>query len=302
MLSFIAQSPSSPPEAYIAKLDHFEPTPVSSLNQHFNSHPQLKTEVISWNSTDGLKIEGLVTYPYNYQSEKQYPLLLLIHGGPMGFFDETFLGTSNYYPLASFAEAGFMILRPNPRGSSGYGKNFRCGNYADWGGMDCNDILTGVDSLVAKGIADPDRLGVMGWSYGGYMAAWIISQTSRFKAASLGAGLYNLVSMAGTTDLYRLLTDYLGDFIDNPQLYKDRSPINYVVNIDTPCLIQHGETDKRVPVSQAYEFYHALERAGKKPTLILYPGMEHRLSDPKMQLDAMKRNLAWFEQHLNMQS
>lgn len=298
MIGFIGQTPTHPPEACITKLNSFKPIQISSLNQHFCSYPQLKTEVISWRSSDGLKIEGLVTYPPNYQPEKQYPLLLVIHGGPMGFFDETFLGTPNPYPLASFAEMGFIVLRPNPRGSTGYGKEFRCANYEDWGGMDFIDIMSGVDSLIAQGKIDPERLGVMGWSYGGYMTAWIISQTSRFKAASWGAGPYHLVSMAGTTDLHRFFTDYLGDFIDQKELYNERSPIHHVVNIKTPCLIQHGVEDKRVPVSQAYELYYALENAGKKPTLILYPKMEHRISDPKMQLDAMECNLAWFKQHL----
>ena len=127
------------------------------------------------------------------------------------------------------------------------------------------------------------------------MTAWTVTQTSRFKAASLGAGVYNLVSMNGTTDLHRFLIDYLGK---NRELYEERSPINYISNVQTPCLIQHGTDDKRVPVSQAYEFYHALNRLGKETLLVLYPGMEHRLSDPKMQLDAMNRNLAWFQQHL----
>lgn len=114
----------------------------------------------------------------------------------------------------------------------------------------------------------------------------------------MGAGICNLVSMNGTTDLHRFLTDYLGNYVDNRELYEERSPLNYALNVKTPCLIQHGTEDKRVPVSQAYEFYHALDRLGKETTLVLYPGMEHRLTDPKMQLDAMKRNLEWFQKHL----
>jgi len=298
MLGFVAQTPATPPEAFIAKINDFTPVQMSSVNQSFLSYPKIETDVIAWSSKDGMKIQGLLTYPVNYDPTKQYPLLLVIHGGPMGFFDETFLGTPNPYPLASFAQAGFMILRPNPRGSSGYGKDFRRANYNDWGGADFVDIMSGIDALIDKGMIDAEKLGVMGWSYGGYMTAWAITQTSRFKAASMGAGLSNLVSMNGTTDLYRFLTDYLGDVTDNRTLYESRSPINYALNVTTPCLIQHGTDDKRVPVSQAYEFYHALNRLGKETHLILYPGMEHRLSDPKMQLDAMKRNLAWFQEHL----
>lgn len=299
MLGFVAQTPATPPEAFIATLNDFTPMQISSVNQSFLSYPKIETDVISWPSKDdGMNIQGLLTYPVNYDKTTQYPLLLVIHGGPMGFFDETFLGTPNPYPLASFAQAGFMILRPNPRGSSGYGKDFRSANYNDWGGADFIDIMSGIDMLIDKNMVDPEKLGVMGWSYGGYMTAWTITQTSRFKAASMGAGLSNLVSLNGTTDLYRFLTDYLGAFTDNRTLYENRSPINHVLNVTTPCLIQHGTEDKRVPVSQAYEFYHALNRLGKETHLILYPGMEHRLSDPKMQLDAMERNLAWFQKHL----
>ena len=298
LLGFVAQTPATPPEAFIAKMNNFIPVQISSVNQSFLSYPKIETDVLSWFSKDGMNIQGLLTYPVDYDKSKQYPLLLIIHGGPMGFFDETFLGTPNPYPLASFAQAGFMILRPNPRGSSGYGKDFRSANYKDWGGADFADIMSGIDALIDKGIVDAEKLGVMGWSYGGYMTAWTITQTSRFKAASIGAGLSNLVSMNGTTDLYRFLTDYLGDFVANRTLYENRSPINYVFNVTTPCLIQHGTDDKRVPVSQAYEFYHALNRLGKETHLILYPGMGHRLSDPKMQLDAMERNLAWFQEHL----
>lgn len=297
-IGFVAQTTATPPEAFSARLDDFAPIQASHLNGALLSYPKIATDRIFWKSKDGLKIEGLLTYPIGYQKGKRYPLLLVIHGGPMGFFDETFVGTPSPYPLASFAEAGFLILRANPRGSCGYGKDFRCANYNDWGGMDFIDIQTGVDALIEQGIADSEKMGVMGWSYGGYMTAWTITQTKRFKAASMGAGLSNLISMNGTTDLYRFMTDYLGNFRDHRKLYEERSPINHVWSVTTPCLIQHGTEDKRVPISQAYEFYHALEREGKKSSLVVYPGMEHRLFDPTMQLDAMKRNLAWFRDHV----
>lgn len=298
MLGFVVQAPGEPPEACVANLHDFEPNQVSSVNTSLLSYPKIDSEAITWKSADGMNIEGLLTYPIGYQEGRQYPLLLVIHGGPMGFFDETFLGTPNPYPLAAFAQAGFIIFRPNPRGSTGYGESFRTANYRDWGGMDFVDIIAGVDALVARGLADEERMGVMGWSYGGYMTARAITQTTRFKAASMGAGLSNLVSMNGTTDLYSFLTDYLGSFTAGSGLYEDRSPIYSVHNIFTPCLIQHGVADKRVPVAQSYEFYQALKREGKTAQLILYPGMEHRLADPKMQLDAMESNLAWFEKWL----
>lgn len=297
-LGFVKQTSQLPPEACISKLSPFETKQISHFNKVFLKSPQSNTEVISWASTDGQKIEGLLTYPNHYQAGRQYPLLLVIHGGPMGVFSEVFLGTPSPYPLAAFAEAGFFILRPNPRGSTGYGKDFRCANYSDWGGLDFSDIMAGVDALIAKGIADPNKLGVMGWSYGGYMSAWTITQTDRFKAASIGAGLCNLVSMIGTTDLHRFMDDYIGSFTENSALFLNRSPINHIAKVTTPCIIQHGTEDKRVPVSQSYELYHALLNAGQKPTLHVYPGVEHAISDPKMILDAMKTNLEWFTKHL----
>ena len=187
LLGFVYQAPSIPPEVYIAKLNEFKPHQVSHLNDAFLSYPEFKTESVHWKSKDGLEIEGLLTFPPNYQKGKTYPLLLVIHGGPQSFFDQTYLGMSAVYPLAAFAQQGFLIFRPNPRGSCGYGKAFRCANYNDWGGKDFEDIMSGVDALISQGIADKNRTGVMGWSYGGFMTAWTITQTGRFKAASMGA-------------------------------------------------------------------------------------------------------------------
>lgn len=303
LIGFVRQTPSTAPEAYIAKLDDFKPSQVSFLNDSFRSYPELKTETMRWKANDGLEIEGLLTFPPNYQKGKTYPLLLVIHGGPQSFFDQTFLGMPASYPLAAYAQQGFLIFRPNPRGSCGYGKAFRCANYGDWGGKDFEDIMSGVDALVSTGMADKNRLGVMGWSYGGYMTAWTITQTNRFKAASMGAGLSNLISMSGTTDVHSFMSDYFtGEFWQKPELFQARSPVYHVQNVTTPCLIQHGTADERVPVAQAYEFYHALNRSGKTPLLVLYPGMGHRIFDPKMLLEAMERNLAWFQKHLTAEN
>ncbi len=213
----------------------------------------------------------------------------------MGFFEESYLGTPSPYPLLSLAEAGFFILRPNPRGSCGYGKAFRVANYSDWGGKDFEDLMTGVDHLIKNGLVNQEQMGVMGWSYGGYMTAWAITQTNRFKAASMGAGLSNLISMLGTSDLPRFLPDYLeSDLWTNPTLYQDRSPLYHVPQVSTPCLIQHGLEDKRVPSSQSIEFYHALKAKDKNVLLMLYPQMGHRPHTPKMYLDLMEQNLDWF--------
>lgn len=295
MLGLVVESPSTPPEAYVTPLA-FQPVQISHLNQ---SLPSVSTtERISWPSSDGQIIEGLLTYPRDFQSGKKYPLLLVIHGGPMGFFSESYIGSPSPYPIASFADANFFVFRPNPRGSCGYGKAFRSANVQDWGGKDFEDIMSGVDFLDHQGLIDPERMGVMGWSYGGYMTAWTIGQTSRFKAASMGAGLSNLISMSGTTDLHRFLSQYMGDFWHNPILYQERSPIYHVNRVTTPCLIQHGIDDKRVPVTQAYEFYHALEREGKKPHLILYPDTDHYYKKPCLELSGMQSNFNWFKKFL----
>lgn len=298
MLAMVTQSPSGPPEACITKINDFKPVQASNVNNALLSYPSAHTEKITWSSTDGLQIEGLLTYPVNYDKKRKYPLLLVIHGGPMGFFDETFLGTPSVYPLAAFAQEGFFILRPNPRGSSGYGKAFRTDNIHDLGGRDFVDLISGIDILIQQGVVDEKRLGVMGWSYGGFLTAWAITQTSRFKAASMGAGYANQLSMAGTMDLDFFISTYLGSYTDARKLYEERSPINYISNVTTPCLIQHGSHDKRVPISQAYEFHHALKQAGKEVTFIIYPGMEHRITDSNMQLEAMERNLAWFKKYV----
>ncbi len=297
-LGMIIQSSSTPPEAYVSTIYPFAPMQISHLNDELLSYPSTKTEVISWKSADGLTIEGLFTYPFGYEKGKQYPLLVIVHGGPAAFFSEMFIGDAQTYPVASFAQAGFGVLRPNPRGSSGYGYLFRYGNQQDWGGMDYTDIMAGIDFLVDQKMADPQKLGIMGWSYGGYMTAWAITQTGRFKAASVGAGISHLVSMNGTTDLKRFLTEYLGEFTENIALYQERSPLYHIRNVSTPCLIQHGKLDVRVPSSQAYELYHGLERLGKEVVLSMYPNCGHGLGDPRIKLDVMEQNLKWFQKHV----
>ncbi|MFN4175189.1 MAG: S9 family peptidase, partial [Parachlamydiaceae bacterium] len=183
-ISFVKQSPDTAPEVYFSSLEAFNPIRLSAINEKMSRFSIAKTEKIAWES-EGFTIEGLLTYPKDYEPGKKYPLLLVIHGGPMGFFDESYLGVPFAYPIAVFSEEGYFILRTNPRGSTGYGKAFRMANFNDWGGKDMHDILRGVDYVIAQGFVDENRLGVMGWSYGGYMTSWIISQTNRFKAASM---------------------------------------------------------------------------------------------------------------------
>ena len=184
---------------------------------------------------------------------------------------------------------------PNPRGSYGYGEKFRTANLRDWGGGDFRDIMTGIDALIGRKIADPAKLGIMGRSYGGYMTAWIISQTDRFRVASLGAGMSNLVSFYGQTDIPGYTEYYLGDVPWQAlDLYMKRSPLFHVRNIGTPTLILHGEKDFRVPLPQAQELYAALKRNGVPVELIIYPRQGHVVDEPRFMQDMMERNLEWF--------
>lgn len=298
MLSFVMQKPDRPPEVFVTLLGNNEPTQVSRANTG-RTMPVGRTEVVRWTSTDGKQIEGLLTYPVGYQAGTKVPLILNVHGGPAGIFQQTYVGGRGSYPLATFASRGFAILRPNPRGSSGYGTEFRRANMNDWGGGDYNDLMTGVDKVIAMGVADPERLGVMGWSYGGYMTSAIITKTKRFKAASAGAPVTNLMSFTGTADIPSFIPDYFGgEFWDNPDAYRKHSAMFNIKGVTTPTLIQHGEADVRVPISQGYELYNALKTQGVPTRMLVLPRQPHGPNEPKMQVAAMQSNLDWFEKYL----
>ena len=302
VVGFVAQSTTRPAEVYVTSLDRFRPVQISHVNCRMAAIPSSRTEVIRYQSSDGLDIEGLLTYPAGYQPGKRYPLLLIVHGGPMDMFTRTFttgLDPDNPYPMAAFSARGYAVLRCNVRGSSGYGKKFIQANYRDWGGGDYEDLMKGVDFAIEIGVADPTRLGVMGWSYGGYLTAWTITRTGRFKAASVGAGPVNLVSDAGTSEIPSCITDYLGaEFWDDLDIYLGRSPIFHVQEVSTPTLIQHFEEDDVVPISQGYEFYRALKRRGVPVKMVVYPRTPHGLTEPKLLLDFARRNLEWFDRYL----
>jgi dipeptidyl aminopeptidase/acylaminoacyl peptidase len=258
-----------------------------------------RTEVVSWKAPDGKAIEGLLTYPVGYAAGARVPLVVMVHGGPTGVFVRSYTGAPSPYSVAGFATHGFAVLRCNVRGSGGYGREFRYANYKDWGGGDYQDILSGVDALIAKGVADPDRLGIMGWSYGGYMTSWVITQTKRFKAASVGAGVTNLMSFTGTADIPSFIPDYFGgEYWDTFDTWRARSAMFNVKGVTTPTLIQHGESDRRVPISQGYELYNALKRQGVTTRMVVYPRQPHGIQEPKLMLDAMTRNLEWFDHYV----
>jgi len=294
-VGFTSERPDKAPEPFVSSLGRFAAKQIAGIQEL----PDLsigKTEVISWKSTDGQSVEGLLTYPVGYRQGTRVPLLVIVHGGPTGVFTQGFIASRGAYPIAAFASRGYAILRCNVRGSSGYGHDFRYANYNDWGGGDYQDIMSGVDQTIQQGIADPERLGIMGWSYGGYMTSWVITQTTRFKAASVGAGVTNLMSFSGTSDVPAFVPDYFGgEYWETFDRWRAHSAMFNVGGVTTPTLIQHGEQDLRVPVSQGYELYNAIKRQNVPVKMVVYPRQPHGIQEPKLQIDAMERNLEWFD-------
>lgn len=293
------QAPDEPVEAYVTDTATVKPVRVSAANTDLPKESLGETRIIKWKAKDGQEIEGLLTLPVNYDRSKRYPLILNMHGGPAGAFGQAFIGNYGLYPLAAFAARGWAVLRPNPRGSSAYGIAFRSANVNDWGGGDYQDLMSGVDEVIRMGVADPDKLAVMGWSYGGYMTNWVITQTTRFKAAAAGAGLSNLVSMWGTNDIPSVLDDYFeGSWYDQTDRYIRMSPLAHVDKVTTPTLILHGAADIRVPTTQGYEMYNAIKRKGVPTQMVVYPRTPHGPQEPKFLLDIMQRHIDWDAKYL----
>ncbi len=298
-MSVVYQAPETLPQVFVTPVFSFKPFQITDVNRDFPDMPLGRTEVMKWRSKDGMEIEGLVTYPVHYLPGRKYPLILLIHGGPAGVFTQGYTAASGVYALQAFAQADYVVLRPNPRGSGGYGLEFRRANINDWGFGDFEDDMAGVDLLIEKGIVHPDSLGVTGWSYGGFMTSLIITRTGRFRAAAVGAGVTNLMSFTGTSDIPGFLPDYFpGEFWDNPGAYSRHSAMFNIKGVKTPTLILHGEEDVRVPLSQGKELYNALKRQGCPVKMVIYPRTPHGLQEPRLIRDAGRRLLDWFELQL----
>lgn len=299
--AYTAEDTEDPLEVYVTPVNMFEPVQVTRLNSNLPLQKIGKTEVIQWNSTDGMVIEGLLTYPVNYTRGQKYPLIVEAHGGPSASFYQYFTGGTSWpiIPAGTFSSLGYAVLRPNIRGSSGYGADFTRANYANWGGGDYQDMMAGVDYLIAQGIADRDKLGIVGQSYGGYMTAWTVSHTNRFRAAVVIDGVTDLVSIDDTADLPYDNADNLGaEYWDNWDLYTNRSPIRYVGNIVTPTLVVSGQEDVRVPLSQAQELYGALWKRGVPSQFIIYPRAGHFPHEPKQIQDLWLREIDWMNRYM----
>ncbi|PKD43051.1 alpha/beta hydrolase family protein [Rhodohalobacter barkolensis] len=297
---FNYQNSDQPAEVYMSELGQISKQKISTLHDESEFPEMGKTEVLTWTSEDGTEIEGLLTYPVGYEEGDRVPLILMVHGGPAGVYSQSWTGAGSIYAIQYFAEKGYALLRPNPRGSTGYGKEFRYANFQDWGFGDYEDLMTGVDKVIEMGVADPDRLAEMGWSYGGYMTSWIVSQTDRFKAVSMGAGLSNLVSMVGTTDIPGYLLGHMGGpyWNGNMETYERHSAVYYMDNVVTPTQIIHGSNDMRVPLGQGQEFYWALQEKGVDTEMILLPRTGHGPTEPKLISEVSTRILQWFDQYI----
>ncbi len=299
-VAFTLQNTSKLPEAYISSVNNYSPVKVTSLQAENAAKPLPKTELIKWKGADGKEIEGLLTYPMNYKPGQKVPFILNVHGGPAGVFSQACVAANQgSYPIAALAEMGFAVLRPNPRGSTGYGTEFRMANRADWGGKDYLDIMAGVDYVVKMGVADENKMGVMGWSYGGFMSSWIVGHTDRFKVASIGAPVVDLVHQNLTDDIEGFLPSYFkSDPWNDWSLYDKHSPLRFVQNVKTPVMLQHGEADQRVPFSNAVMFYNALRRRNVPVRLLALPRQPHGPTEPRMVLKAMQTNVEWFAKYL----
>ena len=284
----------APPDVWLINTSGSGRTRISQSNSTFDEFAVAKSEPVRWKGPDNFDVEGWITYPLDYQAGKKVPMILSIHGGPYG------ANTARFDARAQiFAAHGYAVLAPNPRGSTGYGNKFEQANVGDWGGKDFGDLMAGVDAMIDRGIADKDKLVVMGGSYGGFMTFWTITQTNRFKAAIGHAGISDWYSFYGQSDIPGLMTyGFGGEPWKATATFRKYSPITYVDHVKTPIMITHGEQDRRVPIQQAEEYFRALKGIGDEVIFVRYPREGHGITEPNHQIDLVGRQLAWFEQHL----
>lgn len=301
-LALVRAQTDGPPEVWAGPLDG-ELRCLTHLNPQLDGVELARAEAISWPSSDGLTIHGWLIRPPGSTTEggARLPLVVQVHGGPTGRWGATFHGTWHDWGQV-LAAAGYAVLLPNPRGSTGWGASFTSANRSDLGGMDFQDVMTGVDYLIERGIADPNRLGVAGWSYGGFMTAWTVTQTDRFKAAVAGAAVTNWPSKVGTTDIRPGNEKrFPGPLHEAPDAFWERSPVRYLGKIKTPTLVVHGDADQRVPLGQGTEFFLGLRAMDVPSDFVVYPRQKHSFHEKESQLDLLKRLVGWFDLWLSPQ-
>ena len=299
--------PYSPTDLYrtspaqLARQDRW--TRLTDLNPWTQELRLGQYDTVRWTSTDGTEVEGVLVYPLDYDESRSYPLVVQIHGGPASAYQNRWGGGYGTYPHI-FAARGYAVLQPNYRGSTGYGEHFQSQIAGDYWPRAYEDLITGVDHLIERGIAHPDSLGMMGWSAGGHWSNWTLVSTDRFKAISTGAGVTNWISLYGQTDVQTTREYYLGGDAerDTPnQPWDDfehwwaESPLKYIHNARTPTLIHFGEQDERIPMPQGQELHMALKKLGVPTEFIVYPGQPHGIQNARYQLVKMASELDWFE-------
>jgi dipeptidyl aminopeptidase/acylaminoacyl peptidase len=275
---------------------------LTDMNAQTASWTTSTLDVVSWKSQDGATIEGVLHKPADFDPSRKYPLLVVVHGGPTGV-SRAVPFTSTIYPIDVWVPRGVLVLEPNYRGSAGYGEKFRALNVRNLGVGDAWDVLSGVDSLIARGFVDPAKVGTMGWSQGGYISAFLATHdAARFKAISVGAGISDWMTYYVNTDITPFTRQYLkATPWDDPEIYARTSPITYIKQARTPTLIQHGAADQRVPLPNAFELYHGLQDNHVPTKLIVYQGfggVGHGPSKPKSHRATMDHNIEWFDQYL----
>jgi dipeptidyl aminopeptidase/acylaminoacyl peptidase len=297
--AFITEDPTHMTELYVSATTPFAPKKLTDITAQVKDWKLGTVEVVSWMSQDGVAIEGILHKPADYNPARKYPLFVVIHGGPTGTSQPTLSPDEYAYPVQTFLSKGALVLEPNYRGSAGYGAAFRALNVRNLGVGDMWDVMSGVDALIAKGFADPDKLGAMGWSEGGYISAFLTTHTDRFKAVSVGAGISDWMTYYVNTDITPFTRQYLhATPWDDPEIYEQTSPITTIKQAKSPTLIQQGSNDKRVPVPDSFELYRGLQDQGVPARLILYTGFGHGVNKPKSQGALLQSNLDWFDLYI----
>ena len=291
--AYMDESTTEARELFVAEANGGAAQKVTDLNESFNKLPRIKPEFLRYRSFDNLEIEAALLKPKNYVAGTKVPTIILIHGGPTSNWGDYFEPWGQL-----LAARGYAVLYPNIRGSNSYGWKFLTANRGDWGGADFKDVMAGVDEIIKRGIADPNRLGIGGWSYGGYMSGWAITQTNRFKAAVDGAGLADLALEYGTEDDPSYDEWFYGTPYEKPEGFIKSSPMTYIKNARTPTLILQGEDDITDPISQSQILYRGLNRYGVETELVLYPREGHGLREEKHLLDRLNRIIGWYDKYL----